>query len=281
MGSLLLRRRIFRRWSSIHCNKNKYETNMKQRTICWFSCGAASAVAAKLVVDSGVENVSVIYCDTSKNEHPDNARFFDDVQKWLGVEITRISNPNFDSVEDVFNKKSYMCGIAGAPCTVELKKKPRFAFQRADDVHVFGYTADEHKRITRFENDNPELLLYWPLLSHNLNKESVLRIVAEAGIELPMMYKLGFKNNNCLGCVKATSPSYWNSIREHFPEVFQSRAEQSRKIGARLTRVKGTRIFLDELEASCPEVIDEDLSCGPQCRGVSDDLTELTSIATI
>jgi len=81
------------------------------------------------------------------------------------------------------------------------------------------------------------------------------------------MYKLGYNNNNCKGCVKATSPSYWNKIRKDFPDVFASRAEQSRRLKCKLTRVKGKRIYLDELSPDCEEVIKEDLSCGPQCRG--------------
>lgn len=51
----------------------------------------------------------------------------------------------------------------------------------------------------------------------------------------------------CIGCVKATSPTYWNTVRQHFPDEFQKRAELSRDIGARLVRYKGRRIFLDEL----------------------------------
>lgn len=54
---------------------------------------------------------------------------------------------------------------------------------------------------------------------------------------------------NCIGCVKATSPTYWNLVRRTRPEVFAARAEQSRRLGARLARHKGKRIFLDELPA--------------------------------
>ena len=33
------------------------------------------------------------------------------------------------------------------------------------------------------------------------------------------MYKLGYKNNNCIGCVKGQA-GYWNKIRKDFPDVF-------------------------------------------------------------
>lgn len=58
---------------------------------------------------------------------------------------------------------------------------------------------------------------------------------------------MGLPNANCIGCVKATSPSYWNMIRRLFPDVFEARAKQSREIGCKLVRYKGKRIFLDEL----------------------------------
>jgi hypothetical protein len=42
------------------------------RIVVWFSCGAASACAAKLAVDKyGHENTHVVYCNTLITEHPD------------------------------------------------------------------------------------------------------------------------------------------------------------------------------------------------------------------
>ena len=79
------------------------------------------------------------------------------------------------------------------------------------------------------------------------------------------MYRLGFENNNCIGCVKATSPAYWNLTRKNFPERYRQRAEQSRRLGVRLVRYKGVRIFLDELPEDATEKITEDLPGGPQC----------------
>jgi hypothetical protein len=116
-----------------------------------------------------------------------------------------------------------------------------------------------------FEMNNPELYVHWILRDYGLTKVDCFDILTACGIDLPAMYALGFKNNNCLGCVKATSPKYWNRIREYFPKVFAEKSAISRKLGVRLTRVKGVRIFLDELPNDCEEEIIEDISCGPQC----------------
>jgi len=232
------------------------------RLVVWFSCGAASACALKLVAH---RDPIAVYCDTSKNENADNARFRRDVEKWTGIQITSISNPKYSTIEEVFAAKKYMSGIAGAPCTVAMKKIPRFAFQKPDDIHIFGYTMDEKKRIAKFEEDNHDLHLEWPLVQAGMVKNDCYTMLINAGIILPHKYLQGFDNNNCDGCVKATSPHYWNLVRKYTPDVFTHRCIQSRQLGVKLVRLKGVRIFLDELPPNEKEVVKENLSCGPQC----------------
>lgn len=242
------------------------------RVVVWFSCGAASAVAAKLAIEKYAERACIVHCDTLAAEHPDNLRFFNDVQRWIRREIISIKSTKYASVDEVFDLKTYMGGIAGAPCTVEMKKVPRFAFQLPEDIHVFGLTADERSRIARFEENNFELQLDWILRDRGYTKKRCLREIERAGLALPAMYALGFENNNCLGCVKASSPKYWQRTRRYFPDVFARRAKRSREIGARLVRINGERVFLDELPPDSElslwagiEDVKEDLSCGPQC----------------
>ena len=239
------------------------------RTVAWFSCGAASAVVAKLASEK-YDDLIVVYCDTMANEHPDNQRFFDDVQAWIGQPILKISNPKYSTVDDVFKQTRFMASPYGARCTVELKKSPRFAFQQPDDLHLFGLTADEPGRIARFEQTNHDLNLSWMLQDANLTKAKCLARVDSAGIKLPAMYGgqgIGpYKNNNCIACVKATSARYWNMTRRDFPEVFARRAQQSRDLGVRLTRVNGERVFLDELPRDYLGAEElENISCGPDC----------------
>lgn len=239
-----------------------------RRVVVWFSCGAASAVAAKLTTEKYPEAI-VVYCDTSTDEHPDNQRFFDAVSQWIARPILKLKNSQFDSVEQVWDARKYMSGIAGAPCTVVMKKLPRFDFQQPYDLNVFGFTADEEKRIDHFESNNPDMLNEWILRDQGVTKQDCYKILTKARIALPVMYSLGFKNNNCIGCVKASSPKYWNLVREHFPEIYARRVEQSRRIGARLTRIKingkWTRVYLDELPSSDFSGGDENVSCGPEC----------------
>jgi hypothetical protein len=235
------------------------------RTVVWFSCGAASAYAAKLAKQQYGDECIVVYCDTLGSEHPDNARFFRDVEAWIGSPIEVIRSNAYTDIDDVFQRTRYMAGIAGARCTTEMKKMPRLAFQKDTDTHVFGYTIEERKRAASFENANPTLHVEWLLIDQGVTKQDCKDALAAAGIALPAMYGLGFDHNNCIGCVKSTSAGYWNRVRRLFPDVFERRARQSRIIGARLVRVNGERVFLDELplEAHAP---DDDIDCGPVCQ---------------
>lgn len=250
------------------------------RVICWFSHGAASAVAAKLAIDEFGDRAIVVCCDTRPSEHEDNYRFTLDVELWLGRDIVFIRNDKYSTVDEVFEMEKYMSGQAGARCTTEVKKIPRMAFQQADDIHVWGYTAGERKRVNKFKKNNPEIICRFLLVEHGYTKAKCLQALRDANIELPMMYRIfdeedrkrykqdGFDNNNCPGCVKASSKWYWDNIRKYFPAVFERRAKQSRAIGCRLVELTHhKRIFLDELPPGPfkKRKFKENLSCGPEC----------------
>jgi hypothetical protein len=117
--------------------------------------------------------------------------------------------------------------------------------------------------------NDPGLDIAFPLIErHHTKADCAVLLMTAAGIELPAMYYLNYSNNNCLGCVKATSYKYWQGIRTDFPEVYERRVSQSRALGVRLVQYQNERIFLDEL----PEGYDskdkggkESINCGPDC----------------
>jgi 3'-phosphoadenosine 5'-phosphosulfate sulfotransferase (PAPS reductase)/FAD synthetase len=240
------------------------------RVVVWYSCGVTSAVAARLSLRKylGTRPVHVVYCDTG-SEHPDNARFTRDVEEWLGVKIEVLKNPKYRDVDDVIEKDRYLNGPGGAKCTGVLKKAMRHRYQRADsDIQVFGFDAAEESRAADFRRDNPEVWLETPLIEQGITKADCLAIIREAGIETPAMYALGYKNNNCIGCVKG-GMGYWNKIRTDFPDVFARRAAQERHIGATCLRSDKQPVFLDELDPSRGNYeAEDDVECGVLCRSV-------------
>ncbi len=222
------------------------------RTVCWFSAGAASAVATQLVLRADPTAVPV-YCETGA-EHPENSRFIADCEAWFGRPVERIRSDRYADTWDVFEKRRYLAGIDGALCTVELKVMPRLAWQMPTDVHVFGYTADgpDVARAKRLRDTYFEMQIRTPLIDRGLNKEACLAMIERAGIALPPMYALGFQNNNCIPCVKATSPAYWALVRQQFPEQFSRMAKLSRDLDVRLCRINDERRFIDEIPADHP-----------------------------
>lgn len=233
---------------------------LRGRVLVWFSCGAASACAAKLTLEQ-YPDAEILYCDTLAFEHPDNRRFIADVEKWIGKEIKILKSEKYRDIFDVFEKTGWLVGHGMARCTHALKRDVREAYQEPDDIHVFGFSVDELARIARFERDNPELYLMFPLRDAGMNKQDCLNMLMRAGIELPVMYKLGYKNNNCIGCVKG-GKGYWNKIRVDFPDAFERMAKFERKINARIF----TDVWLDELDPTAGNYRSEfETECGVTC----------------
>lgn len=240
--------------------------------VVWFSCGAASAVAlAKTIEKYGRNNEIIALNNPVKEEHEDNQRFLQDVSKFLDVKIDHVISEKYPSQScvEVWDKRKYMSGIAGAPCTQELKKKARQSWEAKNkfDYIVLGFTFEEkhrHDRFKKFEREN----ILPVLIDEKITKADCYREVESWGIKLPEAYKHGLPNANCIGCVKSTSVTYWNLIRKEFPDVFEQRAKQSREIGCRLVRYKGKRIFLDELDpkAKGNRLVNYDFECGIFCE---------------
>jgi hypothetical protein len=215
----------------------------------------------------------IAYCETN-SEHPDNERFPRDYERWWGAEVIRLRSDEYDDTWDVWERRGYIAGNDGAPCTGLLKVSPRHAFQFPDDVHVFGYTCDktDQARAKRLAETFFELTIENPLIVAGLAKRACLAIVQGAGIALPVMYLLGFPNNNCIPCGKATSPNYWAAMRLHFPTQFWRMASLSRRLGARLTRINDERIFIDEIPEDWPVLNPIAPACDFLCHLAAQDL---------
>lgn len=229
-------------------------TTDKGRTLIWFSAGAASYVAARIALREFPQAI-IVRCETG-NEDEDNHRFEADALRRMNRDITILQSDEYANVWDVWTRRRFMAGPNGAPCTAETKIAPRIAFQRPHDLHIFGYTADAEDvaRFARLRENFFDLRCRAPLIEKGLTKAGTLAWVERDGLALPRSYSMGFPNANCLqtGCAKATSPDYWSLFRKTFPERFARTAALSRDLGARLTRIKGERIFIDQIPADWP-----------------------------
>ena len=232
----------------------------KKREVCWFSGGVSSFVACYLRKDIIDE---IFYIDID-DQHPDTMRFLKDCEKVLNKEIKILKSP-MENVENVVRKSKFINSPYGAPCTKILKKKVRQEWEKIQDeeiTYVWGYDSEEKKRIERLKNTMIEYDHRFPLLENSLTKKDAHGILHKLNIRRPIMYDMGYKNNNCIGCVKG-GMGYWNKIRQDFPEVFNSRAKLEREIGA--SCIKG--VFLDELDPKRGRIENEIMKeCGIMCE---------------
>ena len=112
-------------------------------------------------------------------------------------------------------------------------------------------------RSKRFAEQYPYTNPLFPLQEKQLTKANCRKILEDAGIEIPLMYRLGYHNNNCIGCVKG-GMGYWNKIREHFPEEFEKFSKLEDYIGNSI--IKG--VYLKDLD---PDRGDYPNEIEPEC----------------
>jgi PP-loop superfamily ATP-utilizing enzyme len=213
--------------------EEKEKVNMKY--IVHFSCGAASAVSA-LITMMYYKDVELVYTNPNM-EHESNQVFLQDFEKFVKIKVTQLQSNKFKDPFDVFEKRRFLCSPDGAPCTTELKKntaRDYLGVRLLEEISVFGFDCSkrERARAERYRLNNPELQIWNPLIEYNITKEDCFYILSELGLNLPMMYKMGYKNSNCIGCVKASNKGYWSAIREDFPDTFNRYAKLERELGA-------------------------------------------------
>lgn len=251
------------------------------RIVCRFSCGAPSAVAAKMMLAKyGHDRVEVTYSDT-RSEHEDNARFLAECEEWFGKKVIVLASERYRDIWQIFEERRFIMNHAGGECTGALKREPFFKFQRPDDVLVFGYTAEkaETERAKRIVENNFETRFEFPLIDAGLMKSDCKAMIQRAGIALPAMYDLGFRNNNCIGCPKG-GMGYWNHIRKHFPQQFERMAALQRSIGPTSAFLKkgDGRVTLDELALTDGHHETEtEIECSLMCVMAEQDIEEASA----
>lgn len=164
-------------------------------------------------------------------EDPDNRRFLADCEKWFGRAVTVLRDEKYNgSTIELFKRKHFIKSRFGAACSTELKRKLLDKWKQPGDVVVFGFTMEEKDRFEDFCDRNPDMQVMAPLIDAGLGKEDCKAMIERAGIELPLMYRLGYDNANCIGCVKG-GEGYFRAIREDFPVQFEELASVQDEIG--------------------------------------------------
>ena len=224
----------------------------KEMKVCWISAGVSSFIAGWLERET-IDRF--IYIDID-DQHPDSLRFIKDCEKALEKKIEILKSP-YGSVENAI-KAAGVIRLQGrfAPCTNWLKKRVRkqweYEHKEYNLTYVWGMDANEKKRADKLKESMFEFEHCFPLIDRQLTKEDAHGLCERLGIKRPIMYDLGYNNNNCIGCIKG-GMGYWNKIRIDFPEVFEKRAKLERKIGYSILN----GVYLDELDPKRGRMNDE------------------------
>lgn len=205
-----------------------------------------------------------IYIDIA-DQHQDSMRFINDIEKIIGKKVTVLKSEKFGCVEDVIRKYRYINSPYVAPCTGMLKKAVRKKWENEHKeynlTYVWGMDIEERHRAEAIVKSFQEFQHEFPLIEKGIFKQDCHAIADRMGLKRPIMYDLGYQNNNCVGCVKG-GMGYWNKIRRDFPDVFESRAKLEREIGH--SCINGC--FLDELDPNRGKIEDEiSTDCGIMC----------------
>lgn len=214
------------------------------KIVAWWSGGVTSAVTCKICIDLfGIENIAIIFIDTC-NEDDDTYRFKLDCESWYGAKIETISGvEKYGSIQDVWRKYMSLNVATGAICSTKLKREVREDWEKKNEYtyQAFGFELSEAKRALSMTKNNPNAKAIYPLLLYGYSKDDCIKIIRDAGISVPRMYELGFRNNNCFktGCVQG-GIGYWQKIKREYPDKFNAMASMEHE----LTNRKGKPVTM-------------------------------------
>ena len=201
--------------------------------IGWWSGGITSTVACKIAINLyGIKNVRLVFIDT-RNEDEDTYRFKNDCEKWYGKEIETITSTKHESIQAVWRRYKALNNANGAVCSSELKRLVRQQWQKINKwkYQIFGFELVEAKRAISLKLNHSETNPIFPLLMFGYSKKECIKIVQDAGIEVPRTYQLGYLNNNCFktGCTQG-GIGYWQKIQREYPDKFNTMAAMEHEL---------------------------------------------------
>lgn len=236
--------------------------------VAWFSAGVDSTIAIYLSLEE-IDKIIYIHID---DQHEDTMRYVKDCEKLFGKPI-EILQSRYKTVDEVQQAFQFVASAWGAKCTEVLKKRVRKEWELDhkdyDITYYWGFDSSERIRAEKTEQSMDKYKHKFPLIEKVLTKQDCHAMLKKLGIKRPLMYDLGYSNNNCIGCVKG-GIGYWNKIRVDFPDRFKQQAERERQVGHTCLKDKNGPIYLDELDpnrGNMEEEIMED--CSIICQIVS------------
>ena len=195
------------------------------RHICGISGGKDSSALAVYLRET-VPEMEYFFCDTGA-ELPETYEYLTRLEVILGKPIARLNAlRGFDHWFEVFR------GTLPSPqmrwCTKNMKIKPieewigdapaiSYVAIRADESNRKGYISTKSNIQTRF-----------PFIEGGIDRDGVMRILADAGIGLPEYYNWRTRSG-CYFCFYQRKAE-WIGLAERHPELFERAVAIERKV---------------------------------------------------
>lgn len=203
-----------------------------------FSGGVGSYLTAKRVVaEHGAADVVLLFADT-RIEDPSLYRFLEQARDKLDVPGVFIQEGR--TPWDVFFDKRFLGNSRVDPCSQVLKRGllDKYRSRYAPD-EVICYIGIDWSEAHRLERLLPRVAPYTykaPLCDPPFyaSKDEMIAELLADGLEVPELYKLGFKHNNCGGfCIKAGIGQF-KLLLEKKPELYQLHERKEQELRAYL-----------------------------------------------
>ena len=192
--------------------------------IVMFSGGLGSWMAAKVVAEKfGTEDLILLFADT-KIEDEDLYRFLHEGAADVGGQLTVIAEGR--TPWEVFFDTRFLGNSRVGNCSRVLKREfirkwIEERYEPDECVMYLGIGAEESQRHDRAAEWWKPYVVKSPLCDPPFYSYGQMKDrLAEAGIQLPRLYELGFAHNNCGGfCVRSGQGQFAHLLKV-FPERY-------------------------------------------------------------
>lgn len=200
------------------------------RHVVFFSSGAGSWAAAKIVAQKhGTDGLVLLFADTLI-EDEDNYRYLQDAAANVGGELVIVRDGR--TPWEVFKAKRWIGNSRVAQCSHVLKQEPCRQWVETHDpthqavLHV-GIDWTETHRLESIERNWKPWRVTAPLTEPPYyTKEQIILWGESEGLRPPRLYEMGFSHANCGGfCVRGGAGTFQEPLPRHARTVSGARGQ--------------------------------------------------------
>lgn len=210
--------------------------------VVMFSSGAGSWAAARRVADEfGTDDLYLLFSDVKGDndlphtgEDEDNYRFLREAHADIGGELVWLNEGR--DIWQVFKDDRFLGNSRLANCSKFLKQRPARKWLEEncdpeDTIVYVGIDWTEVHRVAAIEKNYRPYAAKAPLTEPPyIDKETVLSMLRERGIEPPRLYGMGFAHANCGGfCVRA-GQGHFKQLLQVMPDRYAYHEQKEQEL---------------------------------------------------